>query len=136
MYWAEGSTSNKDGSTIPSFLRLFGNLKTTDPTIITIYLNSQKPFWKNSGKNNEISCGANLNGAKCYFHGSMTTNTGYAETPYPELFDRIEVDMSNTGVNLQAKIDLMIPLKMGTDDAETVSANRPIFIGGIDSSYR
>ena len=117
-------------------MNIFGNIKSSDPKIATLFLNSQKPFWKNEGKNNEIHCGANLNGAKCYFYGSMTDVTAYAETPYPELFDRIEVDMSNTGVNLQVKIDLLIPLKTGNVDAETLSTNRPIFFGGIDTSQR
>jgi len=66
----------------------------------------------------------------------MTDVVSYAETPYPELFDRIEIDMSNTGVSLHVKIDLLIPLKTGTDDAETITSNRPIFYGGIDSSGR
>jgi hypothetical protein len=136
MYWVEGNAGSKDGSTIPSFLRIYGGVKPSDPKIATIFLNSQKPFWKDSGQGNEIHCGANLNGAKCYFYGSMSDAPGYAETPYPELFDRIEVDMSNTGVSNHVDLDLIIPLKTSSVDTEKVTTNRPIFFGGIDSSNR
>ena len=56
-----------------------------------------------------VSCTCNLSGVGCTFFGTKLA-TGFANTPYPELFDRIEIDLSKTGVSSSLFLDIIIPV--------------------------
>ena len=98
LFWSEGTGEARDGSTIPAMFRVYGYIYPSEPTKMVIFINNAKPFAKTDGNDHEVQCGSNLVGAFCYFYGS-DDSVGWDDAPYPELFDRIEIDVSQTPVS-------------------------------------
>ena len=73
-----------------------------------------------------------MNGVVCKFYGSDIP-VGFTKTPYPELFDRIEIDASLTGINENLDINIIIPIKTTNSDDEKLDG-RAWGFGGINSN--
>ena len=44
MFWSEGSLGGNNGSTIPTFFRIYGNMNIEEPKNLFILLNDARPF--------------------------------------------------------------------------------------------
>lgn len=115
-YWSQ-STSNNDGRSFPSFIRLAGYIGTGDVSVaysgkLALFFNDMNPFYQYSdtSTSDQIACFTTVPGAKCTFFPCSSMANGQS---YQNL-NRVEIDLLKSFTGSTSPFEILIPVKSVT----------------------